>query len=180
MPWEASLSSSLNQIPGCRTSPGQSAAGQTSWSRDLLIFVPLAPRPAQWTSSLQAVCSTMCFPVAATPSERVFIVRQTSLRGRPVWLTWRKRPTVRATWAGRGGGKQGRGWAGLKPPLSLSPLQTRSSPGTWWRPCSAPCRRLAPPLCRCWPTPSFGAEPSSSSSSRSVGNLERGLRKFGF
>lgn len=121
MAWEASLSSSLNQIPGCRTSPGQSAARQTSWSRDFLIFVPLAPRPAQWTSSLQAACSTMCFPVAATPSERVFTVRQTSLQGLPVWLTWRKRLTVRVTWAGRGGGKQGRGWAGLKPPLPLTP-----------------------------------------------------------
>lgn len=85
------------------------------------MLVPLAPRPAQWTYSLQAACSTMCFPVAATPSERVFIARQTSLQALPAWLTWRKRPTVRGTWAGRGGRKQGRACAGLKPSFPLAP-----------------------------------------------------------
>lgn len=53
------------------------------------------PRPAQWTSSPRAACSTMCSPEAATPSERVCIARPTSLRGLPVWPTWRRRPMVR-------------------------------------------------------------------------------------
>ncbi|XP_042096093.1 serine/threonine-protein kinase/endoribonuclease IRE2 isoform X5 [Ovis aries] len=93
----------------------------------------------------------------------------------------KKLPAGRCSFSLRSGIPGTEGWMApelLQVPPPDSP--TRSSPGTWWRPCSAPCRRLAPPLCRCWPTPSFGAEPSSSSSSRSVGNLERGLRKFGF
>lgn len=76
-----------------------------------------APRQAQWTSSLQAACSTMCFLAAATRLERVFTARQTSLQGLPVWLTWRKRPTVRGLGLAEEGGSGARGWAGLKPSL---------------------------------------------------------------
>lgn len=115
---EAPWNSSLNQSPGYCVNPWENRTRQASWKQRLLPEVCLsAPRQAQWTSSLQAACSTTCFLAAATLSERVFTARQTSLQRLPVWLTWRKRPTVRGLGLAEKGGSRAWGWAGLKPSL---------------------------------------------------------------
>lgn len=150
------MSSSLNQIPGCRTSPGQSTTRADFLEQRPPLSLSLWPPDQRSGHLLCRLCVLLC-AFRWQPPLRRSLHRQAkhpsgALSGSP---------GGRGPHGGRHLGWQRREYSRQRLGRLRRPLSRPCRPviaGTWWRPCSAPAAGSAPPLCRCWPTPSFGAE----------------------